>query len=90
MRLIDADAVTTDSVSFGRIGDFEIQVHRDRGKELADNGRFRPTSKLAYATRKARGSAGQKLLLNKVRFWLRNADITKTSASANAGSSGAS
>src|SRR6267154_1384504 len=30
--------------------------------------RWRPTSKLAYATRKARGSAGQKLLLRKVRF----------------------
>ena len=40
MRLIDADVVTTDSVSFGRIGDFENSVRRDRGKELADNRRF--------------------------------------------------
>src|SRR5258706_296458 len=38
-----------------------------------DDLRWRPTSKLAYATRKARGSAGQKLLLRKVRFW-RKAD----------------
>jgi hypothetical protein len=36
-----------------------------------DDLRWRPTSKLAYATRKARGSAGQKLLLRKVRFWRR-------------------
>src|SRR6202140_3866052 len=34
-----------------------------------DDLRWRPTSKLAYATRKARGTAGQKLLLRKVRFW---------------------
>jgi hypothetical protein len=49
----------------------KIQVHRDRGKDLRtmDDLRWRPTSKLAYATRKARGSAGQKLLLRKVRFW---------------------
>jgi hypothetical protein len=40
-----------------------------------DDLRWRPTSKLAYATRKARGSAGQKLLLRKVRFWPRKAAV---------------
>jgi hypothetical protein len=40
MRVIDAGVATTDSVSFGRIGDLKIQVHRDGGKELADHRRF--------------------------------------------------
>jgi hypothetical protein len=47
----------------------KIQVHRDRCKELANNGRFTLATNIAYATRKASGTAGQKLLLRKVRFW---------------------
>jgi hypothetical protein len=48
----------------------KIQVHRDRGKEFADNRRFALATNIeVYATRKARGSAGQKLPLRKVRFW---------------------
>jgi hypothetical protein len=38
MRSIDAAVLTTDSVCFERIGDF--QVHRDCGKKFADHQRF--------------------------------------------------
>jgi hypothetical protein len=38
----------------------KIQVHRDRGKELADDRRFKLAIKSKFsATRKARGSAGR-------------------------------
>ena len=40
MRSIDAAVLTTDSVCFERIGDFEIQGHRDCGKKFADHRRF--------------------------------------------------
>jgi hypothetical protein len=40
MRLIDADVVTTDSVSFRRIGDFENSSAPRPRQGLADNGRF--------------------------------------------------
>jgi hypothetical protein len=40
MRLIDADVVTTDSVFFGRIGDFENSSAPRPRQGLADNGRF--------------------------------------------------
>jgi hypothetical protein len=58
MRLIDADVATTDSVSYGRIGDFENSSAPRPRKNLRtiDASRWRPTSKLAHATRKARGS----------------------------------
>src|ERR1700730_4641403 len=68
MRLIDAAVLTTDSVCFERIGDLKIQVHRDRGKEPADNRRFTLAANIEFtsATRKARGSAGRNL--RKVRY----------------------
>jgi hypothetical protein len=71
MRSIDAAVLMTDSVCFERIGDFENSSTATATRNLRTMAdlRWRPTSKLAYATRKARGSAGQKLLLRKVRFW---------------------
>jgi hypothetical protein len=58
----------------------KIQVHRDRGKDLRtmDDLRWRPTSKLAYATRKARGSAGRNLRND--RFWREAAVEFRTGA----------
>jgi hypothetical protein len=69
MRSIDAAVLMTDSVCFERIGDFENSSTATATRNLRTMAdlRWRPTSKLAYATRKARGSAGQKLILRKVR-----------------------
>jgi len=62
---------TTDNASFEGIGDLKFQCIATAARNLRtmDDLRWRPTSKHAYATRKACGSAGQKLLLRKVRFW---------------------
>jgi hypothetical protein len=48
----------------------KIQVHRDRGKELADNGRFTLATNIEvyFCDPQSRGRAGRKLPSRKVRF----------------------
>jgi hypothetical protein len=77
MRLIAAAVLTTDIVSFERIGDFEnfkCTATATRNLRMIDDLRWRPTSKFTSATRKARGNAGRSL--RKVLFW-RKADVRR-------------
>src|SRR5260370_42201086 len=76
MRLIDADAVTTDSVSFGRIGDFEnSSAPRPRQGTCGQWTIYVGDQHRSLLMRPAKPAAARvkKLLLRKVRFW-RKAD----------------